>query len=227
MDLLCKWCKETKPEDLFVKRRADLPYSQSNVRCCRECNTERNRQRYKNPTIRAKQLRANALWRKAHPDEMARYAKKLNSSRPDQQRARARVRYLIRKGYWQRRECEICRRGDAEAHHDSYARAHWETVRWLCKKHHEQWHERLDPVKNSIVAEPLAEVEQLRDEAAEIQRQITALRDRYRELHVKANALELSTWNKVVEAAQPMFEEFINQRGSQGLPPRMCEDLGA
>lgn len=64
-------------------------------------------------------------------------------------------------------------------------------------------------MKNEMVEEPLAKVEQLRDEAARIQEQITALRERHRELHNEANALELSTWNKVVEKAQPMFEEFL------------------
>lgn len=209
MDLSCKWCKETKPHELFTKRWSDQPPSQRNCRVCKECWSIYQKQRYKNnPTVRAKQLRANAMWRKAHPDHMARYAKVLSDARPNQVKARNRVRYNVRRGYWTRKPCEICLAVIAEAHHDSYAEPHWETVRWLCKAHHETWHQRLDPVKNEILEEPLAQVEQLRSEAILVQSEITALRDRYRELHAQANALELSTWNRVVEKAQPLFEEF-------------------
>lgn len=209
MELKCNWCGEIKPEDLMVRRDAKKPYVQSNVRCCRQCSSEYQRGRYNKPDIRAKQLRANSSWRKAHPDQMAKYAKKLHEERPNQQRARNKVAHNLRRGYWTKKPCEVCLKMEAEAHHDSYAEPHWETVRWLCKEHHEKWHQVLDPVKNEMVEEPLAKVEQLRDEAARIQEQITALRERHRELHNEANALELSTWNKVVEKAQPMFEEFL------------------
>jgi hypothetical protein len=209
MDLQCKWCNETKPEDLFVKCRAAEPYSARNIKCCRQCWSNYQKERYKRPDIKAKQLRANASWRKAHPDEMARYAKKFIGEKPAQQQARNRVGYLLREGIWKRRACELCASmTQVEAHHDSYAPPHWETVRWLCKAHHETWHQALDPVKNAILEEPMVEVAQWRDEAIVIQAQITALRDRHRELHSKSNALELATWNKVIEAATPLFEEF-------------------
>jgi hypothetical protein len=209
MDLLCKWCKEIKPEELFIKRARSKPFSQSNVRCCKQCQALYQQRRYSQPKLRAKQLRANAAWRSAHPEKQREYEKQFAADRPNQLKARNRVAYNLRRGYWSKRPCEVCSNVNAEAHHDSYAEPHWETVRWLCKDHHELWHQRLDPVKNQILVEPLVTVENLRDEAALIQQQITALRDRHRELHAKANALELSTWNKVVEAAQPMFEEFL------------------
>jgi len=209
MDLLCKWCGETKPEELFIKRVRSKPFSQSNVRNCRQCQKEYQKKRYAVPKLRAKQLQANSKWRKAHPDQMSRYQKKHIDAYPAQVKARNRVRYLVRRGVWQKQPCIVCGSlKQVEAHHDSYAEPHWETVRWLCNAHHNTWHVRLDPVKNAILEEPLVEVERKRDEAAQIQAQITALRDRHRELHAQANALELATWNKVVEAAQPLFEEF-------------------
>jgi hypothetical protein len=210
MDLLCKWCKEIKPEDLFIKRVTSEPYSQSNVRCCRECSAAYQRERYKNPVIKAKQLRATKAWLKAHPERVEGYTRKFLEKRPNNLRARNKVAHNLRRGYWKKKPCEVCSSmTQVEAHHDSYAEPHWETVRWLCKDHHEQWHQRLNPVKNQILEEPIVRVEKLRDEAAELQKQITAMRDRHRDLHAQANALELSTWNKVIEAAQPMFDEFL------------------
>lgn len=211
MELLCKWCKETKPEDLFVKRVTTDPYSQRNVKCCRECWSVYQKRRYQNPGLRAKQLKANAKWRKAHPDQMARYAKKHSDASPNQVRARNKVRYNVRAGLWQRRPCEVCASMNAEAHHDSYAEPHWETVRWLCKEHHEKWHMIIDPLKNEILEEPIAEVESIRQEAIETQARITALRDKHRELLARADALELSTWNKVVETVQPLYENFARK----------------
>lgn len=207
--LLCKWCGESKPDDLFVKRNRDQPFSQRNVRCCKDCNGDRNRRRYQDPAIRAKQLRASAAWRKSHPDEMRQHEKQFKLRRPNQEKARSRVKHMLRRGFWTRQPCEVCGKPQAEAHHDSYAQPHWETVRWLCKAHHEKWHQRLDPVKNGLLEEPMVGVVQLREQADEVQQQITALRDRFRELRRDADAKELAAWNRVVEAAQPLYEDFL------------------
>lgn len=209
MELLCKWCGEHKPVELLVLRNKGRPVEQRNISCCKQCWSVYQRSRYKDPTIKAKQLRANSNWRRAHPEKQRLYEQQFSADRPAQQRARNKVAHNLRRGYWTKKPCEVCLGVDVEAHHDSYAEPHWETVRWLCKAHHERWHQQLDPVKSEILAEPLAEVERLRQEAAQIQAQITALREQFREKHAKANALELSSWNKVVEAAQPKFEEFL------------------
>ncbi len=209
MDLICNICRETKPEELFVKRERSKPFSQSNVRCCRECNCHRNRARYKDPAVRTRQLRANAQWRMAHPERQRLHEKQFATNRPAQQRARNRVAHLLRRGHWARQPCVVCGSELTEAHHDSYAQPHWDVVRWLCKDHHERWHQMLDPVKRELLAEPMVDVARLRDQATEVQKQITALRDRFRELSRKADALELENWNKVMEAAEPMFQDFL------------------
>jgi DNA repair exonuclease SbcCD ATPase subunit len=211
MDLLCKWCGEVKPEELFTKRVRAKPYSQSNVRNCRQCQQIYQQKRYGVPKLRAKQLKANVAWRKAHPEAFAKYAKRLDDARPGQRKARERIAYLIRRGRLFKKPCEVCGAQFSEAHHDSYAKSHWETVHWLCKSHHENWHQRLDPVRDMILAEPLAEALNLRKDAEEIQAQITALRDRHREKVRAADKLELDAWNRVVEAAQPLFEETFSK----------------
>lgn len=61
-------------------------------------------------------------------------------------RAQQAVSKAMRQGRLVRKPCETC--GDAEsyAHHDSYEEPKWMVVRWLCSKHHHQWHAKNEPV---------------------------------------------------------------------------------
>lgn len=209
MDLFCKWCHETKDESEFLRRNTELPYSLANVRCCKQCNSRRNKDRYRDPAIKSRQLHANAKWRREHPEKMAEYTARFYEKNPAQQQARARVKHMLRKGYWKRQPCCICgSMEEVEAHHDSYAPAHWETVRWLCKKHHEAWHSKLDPIKKALLVEDLATAEGFRKDAAAILRQIKELRVKFREVADKAAHEELTAWTKVMDWANENFEEF-------------------
>lgn len=212
MDYACKWCNEIKPEEEFIKRDVKAPYSEKNIRCCRSCNQARNRERYKDPYIREKQLKANGVWRKANPEKMGVYAKDFIAKNPNNLRARNRVKHMIRRGYWSKQPCEVC--GDdsyVEAHHDSYAEPHWTTVRWLCKAHHEELHKHLDPVKGPILEEPLAEVARLRSEHDAVQQQIAELRRKAVELKKQANELEFDTWSKVQKIAIDLFDKVFKK----------------
>lgn len=212
MELLCKWCGETKEETNFVKRNTKLPFSQSNVRNCKECNHARNQLRYKDPEIRDKQLVANAKWRRGNSEKMRGYEVEFYKRNPNNLRARSRIGSLVRSGLLERQPCCVCGSNEqVEAHHNSYAEPHWETVQWLCKKHHESWHDVIDPIKSVILVEPLAEVIGMRHEATEIQKQITELRKTHQKLIADANATELQVWNKVVEAVTPLFKEFCSK----------------
>ena len=55
-------------------------------------------------------------------------------------RARRRVWYAIETGKLFRAACEICGNPKTEAHHDDYSRPL--EVRWLCRKHHGQLHQK-------------------------------------------------------------------------------------
>ncbi len=44
----------------------------------------------------------------------------------------------LARGVFSRKPCEICDATKAQMHHDNYL--HPFTVRWLCAKHHGQWH---------------------------------------------------------------------------------------
>ena len=213
MEYKCKWCSEIKPEEQFVKRKASDPYSEQNIRCCKACNTEKNRQRYRdNNDVREKQLVANAKWRLEHKDRQRELEAQFNQRTPRNQKARNKVRHMVRRGYWTKQPCEVCGRDDyVEAHHDSYAEAHWTTVRWLCKQHHEQWHHNLDPVKNSILEEPLAKVFALREEHDEIHHQMADLRRRALAIKKEAEDLEFLAWSAVQKAASDMYPKVFKK----------------
>ena len=100
MEYKCKWCSEIKPEEQFVRRNTKEPYSERNIRCCKACNQARNRQRYKDPEIRRKQIEANGKWRKENPEKMGVYAKEFLERRPNNLKARSKVGHMIRRGYW-------------------------------------------------------------------------------------------------------------------------------
>jgi hypothetical protein len=213
MDYACKWCHEIKPEEEFIKRDRKAPYSEGNIRCCRSCNQARNRERYKVPEIREKQLAANAQWRKDHPERQRELEAAFNQRTPRNQKARSKVGYMIRHGYWTQQPCEVC--GEpmgVEAHHDSYAEAHWTTVRWLCKLHHEVWHQHLDPLKGPILEEPMAEVARLRDEHDAVQHQMADLRRKAQALKKQADDLEFDVWSKVQKIAMDLFPKVFKKQ---------------
>jgi len=141
---------------------------------------------------------------------MAAYTAAFYERNPAQQQARARVRHLLRAGYWTRQPCVVCGEIEGvEAHHDSYAPQHWELVRWLCKKHHEGWHQLLDPRKRVLLEGALSTAQGLRHQAAGYLGEVKALREEYRKVSDEASHLELSAWTKVMEAAEPLFQEFL------------------
>lgn len=210
MELFCKWCNETKDAEYFVRREPSKPYSQSNVRCCKECNTRRNRGRYKDPVVRTKQLVANDDWKQRNREKLKEYETRFNERNPANMKARNRIGYLKRSGFLVCQPCCICGSNEqVEAHHDSYAEAHWEQIRWLCKDHHETWHTILDPIKKQLRAKDIETVERMRLEAKETMRQINELRAKHKKLIGAASEIETAAWNSVIIEADRMFQDFL------------------
>lgn len=57
--------------------------------------------------------------------------------RAKRRKARSELNHYLRDNHIERKPCEIC--GEkAEAHHDDYGKPL--EVRWLCFKHHREWH---------------------------------------------------------------------------------------
>jgi DNA-binding PadR family transcriptional regulator len=73
--------------------------------------------------------RGSAAWRKRNPIKKA---------------ASTAVNNAVRDGRLTRQPCEICGKDKAHAHHDDYSKPL--DVRWLCTKHHAEWHKHNDPI---------------------------------------------------------------------------------
>jgi hypothetical protein len=54
--------------------------------------------------------------------------------------ANAAVRSAKKSGRLRQNRCEECGEPKSQAHHDSYLRDKWLSIRWLCSLHHTQWH---------------------------------------------------------------------------------------
>ena len=63
----------------------------------------------------------------------------------DEQKTRARlaVTHAVRDGLLSRLPCTVCGDREADAHHDDYSKP-LEVV-WLCRRHHMQRHQRVNP----------------------------------------------------------------------------------
>ena len=71
-------------------------------------------------------------------EEQPRYGARLSRQETESRRnARSMANHAIRDGKIVPQLCEVCG-NKAEAHHDDYSKPL--NVRWLCFKHHRQWH---------------------------------------------------------------------------------------
>ena len=80
-------------------------------------------------------------WLKSHKEHQKKYIVQNN----DVAYAHSKVRNAIMLGTLVPQPCEVCGEKLAEAHHDDYNKPL--EVRWLCKKHHSEWHILNKPIK--------------------------------------------------------------------------------
>ncbi len=68
---------------------------------------------------------------------------KWRKNNPIKARAHYAVQNSIKKGLIITKSCEICG-NKAHAHHDDYSKQL--EIRWLCNKHHKEWHLKNEPI---------------------------------------------------------------------------------
>ena len=73
-----------------------------------------------------------------HPGSRAKGDGVTAGTSPVARQARSIATYAIRRGKLIRQPCEVCSSGRAHAHHDDYSKPL--EIRWLCPKHHQQFH---------------------------------------------------------------------------------------
>lgn len=75
----------------------------------------------------------------AHKKKILLSHSKWSKRNPEKAAAHSLVHRAIKDGRLIKQPCEICHSVSVEAHHDDYSQPL--SIRWLCKKHHEQQHE--------------------------------------------------------------------------------------
>lgn len=123
----CGRCKEIKPLSEFNKDAT----TKKKVHCyCKEC-----------ACLAAKEHHFK------HRDKALERMRLYNKSR-NRNSAHKKATEALRTGVLKRQPCEECGAEKTDAHHDDYAKPL--EVRWLCRSHHIQWHNKHGEALNAL-----------------------------------------------------------------------------
>lgn len=138
----CNKCEVEKEDSEFYPRN----------RVCKECTKKRVSEYQKTDKGVEVHRAANKRYSKT---EKCREARKLAEEKYKQlpstkkkQLAKWAVNRAVKIGAIERGLCEVCCSSTVHAHHDDYDKPL--DVRWLCSKHHKQWHIENGEGKNAI-----------------------------------------------------------------------------
>lgn len=133
----CTVCKELKPLEAFHRNR-----SKKDGRDCRcsACKNAKGRSYYHADPVRKEKIIASVKAYQAGPGrELANATKSAYHTRhAKKRRAHNLVYNALRRGDLVKRPCERCGELKVVGHHDDYDRPL--DVRWLCERHHKEWH---------------------------------------------------------------------------------------
>ncbi len=146
---ICKYCHQEKHLDSFYETSSK----------CKSCTSEYNK--YYKAAINADQVkraeflskkRAYGLlhrdsWAQPDPQKAKEYRRRYLDKHPEKRAAHRVFRKALKMGKIQKQPCEVCGESPAQGHHDDYSKKL--SVRWLCRKHHEQHHH---PLPNKLDA---------------------------------------------------------------------------
>lgn len=155
----CSSCGEAKSLSEFYRNSLGRPGHRGE---CKPCGVEKAKLcRHANPVAARMRI---AKWREANREKWLRLqreswnrykatheadylesrrqsSKKSRRKRPHVWKARSDLNNAIRSGRIIRKPCEVCGEPNTHGHHDDYSRPL--DVRWLCRKHHDEYHSRL------------------------------------------------------------------------------------
>lgn len=138
---LCRSCGNSKSELEFCKRKASTDGLSAK---CKECQSEYDKNRANNPDRVLARKNYSKTKAGLISGNKAKYA--YRDRNPNKQKAHGRVAYAIRSGYLTKLPCEKCGEKKVYAHHDDYKK--YLDIRWLCSKHHSEWHKKHGEAKN-------------------------------------------------------------------------------
>ena len=137
----CNSCDTEKDESDFGKRKASKDGLSAKCRTCqRVYDKARSKDKHREE---ARRIYAQTdEGRLAGNKAKAAYRKR----NPKKTRAHAILGRSVRAGHITKEPCEVCGSDEVAAHHDDYDIPL--RVRWLCSKHHNQWHAEHGEGKN-------------------------------------------------------------------------------
>ena len=134
----CSSCEQMKLAAQFQVRKAS---KDGLTASCKECLSKRDKAR--DTPERAAQ---RAKYAKSKGKDVSNRAKKDWSKRNSTQvQANRQVSNAIRDGILIKSRCEVCGSESTQAHHDDYNFPL--KIRWLCAKHHAEWHKHNTPIR--------------------------------------------------------------------------------
>lgn len=129
----CNICNTTKEDSAFGVRAASVDGLAARCRLCqREYDQNRKdcQKRKEGRALYAKTPRGRETGDRAKRN----YIK----NNPNKRAAHILIGNMLRDGKLFREPCEVCGEVEVHGHHDDYSKP--EKVRWLCNKHHNEWH---------------------------------------------------------------------------------------
>lgn len=132
-ELAHKYYHQHKEKRRQAKREADARYREENKPKIKESRATQYQQNRESVIVRVMRWARTPEGRKAKNDA----TKKWQTANPEKKLAHDLVHRAIRDGVIAPCPCEVCG-AKAEAHHDDYSKPL--DVRWLCRRHHAQFH---------------------------------------------------------------------------------------
>ena len=121
--IACRCCKAIKTESEYHRSARDKSGRKTICKiCAAKAGKEYKKTNGNNASLEAR-ARTLRNWRHNNPEKATAHEK---------------VHYAIKKGRIIKSECEICGEVKAHAHHDDYSKPL--EVRWLCRTHHNEFH---------------------------------------------------------------------------------------
>lgn len=80
----------------------------------------------------------NKVWRERNPERHYKLQAEIRKRFPEKYHARKLLMYAVKIGNIKRGRCEICKKPNAQGHHEDYNKPL--DVRWFCHLHHAEFH---------------------------------------------------------------------------------------
>jgi ribosomal protein S27AE len=154
---ICNSCGKRKKTELFHKRKASLDGLAAK---CKECQKDYDKKRSNMPhRVEARseyaktkngiesRRRASRKYSSKNKDKVYKATKEYRENNPKKCKAHGIVAYHVKIGNLKSKACEVCGESKSQAHHDDYD--YPLEVRWLCSKHHKEWHAKNGEGKNA------------------------------------------------------------------------------